>query len=381
MRKISNMIMTNDEREVCRSLVCDSNGIIIAEMVYRCMICAYISDSIGDAQRHYQVRHMDTDVIQSPSSTTLTPSSTNTTTNPSSHHLHHHSKPEPLDSLDDEEEDDSEEMEPTGSTSPSNARGGFVTCAVCHITKFYASVQRRYGQFTCMGCAKFFGRFLIKPRKYCCPNLGNCPLDATPRCKACLLQACIDTYQIDEKRMKIVNLNRPVRKQLVTRQPNSSTNKSNELNSSNQLSSLPMSNISTNSSITLNSPVNNGNSGLIDPTKGSILGQQLTSSPASSSSSSTAAAATASSKTSRTTTSTPNTAVLALLRSTGKKNWGCRKCAGCLVEDCGKCNYCLDKPKFGGANTLKKKCIQRKCLLQEQQKLEQAQNSLRNALK
>jgi len=73
-----------------------------------------------------------------------------------------------------------------------------------------------------------------------------------------------------------------------------------------------------------------------------------------------------------------NTAVLALLRSTGKKNWGCRKCAGCLVEDCGKCNYCLDKPKFGGANTLKKKCIQRKCLLQEQQKLEQAQNSLKN---
>lgn len=53
--------MTNDDREGCRSLVCDSNGIIIAEMVYRCMICAFISDSICDAQRHYQVRHMDGD--------------------------------------------------------------------------------------------------------------------------------------------------------------------------------------------------------------------------------------------------------------------------------------------------------------------------------
>jgi len=55
--------MNNDEREgsSCRSLVCDGNGIIIAEMVYRCMICAFISDSIGDAQRHYQVRHMEGD--------------------------------------------------------------------------------------------------------------------------------------------------------------------------------------------------------------------------------------------------------------------------------------------------------------------------------
>lgn len=52
-------------------------------------------------------------------------------------------------------------------------RGGYVTCAVCDITKFYASVQRRYGQFTCMGCAKFFGRFLLKPRRYFCPNLGK----------------------------------------------------------------------------------------------------------------------------------------------------------------------------------------------------------------
>lgn len=144
------MIVTNDDRECCRSLVCDSNGIIIAEMVYRCMICAYITDSICDAQRHYQIRHMETDVQPSSSTSNL--------------------KSEPLDSLD--EEDDCEEAEPSGS-SPSNARGGFVTCAVCHITKFYASVQRRYGQFTCMGCAKFFGRFLLKPRKYCCPNLGN----------------------------------------------------------------------------------------------------------------------------------------------------------------------------------------------------------------
>lgn len=49
--------------------------------------------------------------------------------------------------------------------------------------------------------------------------------------------------------------------------------------------------------------------------------------------------------------------------SQGRKGTGCRQCVNCLADDCGKCNYCLDKPKFGGPNTLKKKCIQKKCLL------------------
>eukprot|EP00966_Prymnesium_polylepis_P199691 4627922-Prymnesium_polylepis.1 len=29
------------------------------------------------------------------------------------------------------------------------------------------------------------------------------------------------------------------------------------------------------------------------------------------------------------------------------------------VEDCGECKYCLDKPKFGGRGTLRKKCIEK----------------------
>ncbi|XP_074596298.1 uncharacterized protein LOC141851450 isoform X2 [Brevipalpus obovatus] len=379
------MIMNSDEREgsSCRSLVCDGNGIIIAEMVYRCMICAFISDSIGDAQRHYQVRHMEGD---SQPSTSV--------------------KHEPIDFLD--EEDDSD-AGPLSTSYTSNARGGFVTCAVCHITKFYASVQRRYGQFTCMGCAKFFGRFLLKPRKYCCPNLGKCPLDATPRCKACLLLACIETYSIDEKRMKIVNMHRPVRKSatLNRTQAGSSANIADEEGSPQSANndggmtgecggsgtSIPMSNnsvqlVNSNSDSSPSGSLNNLNSNQGSPThllikhpqqavsaaaaaaaavhRTSILSQQLTSGNNGNNGRS---------------RSSSNTAVLALLRSSGKKNWGCRKCAGCLVEDCGKCNYCLDKPKFGGANTLKKKCILRKCLLQEQQKIEQAQNSLRNALK
>lgn len=42
-----------------RSLICDANGIIIAEMVFRCMVCAKIHDSSGEAQTHYQDEHMD----------------------------------------------------------------------------------------------------------------------------------------------------------------------------------------------------------------------------------------------------------------------------------------------------------------------------------
>ena len=42
----------------CRSLVCDSSGIIIAEMVYRCMICYSVTDSINEAKDHYSMVHM-----------------------------------------------------------------------------------------------------------------------------------------------------------------------------------------------------------------------------------------------------------------------------------------------------------------------------------
>ena len=42
-----------------RSLVCDSNGIIVAEMVYRCMICSAIHEVLEDAQRHYQCEHIE----------------------------------------------------------------------------------------------------------------------------------------------------------------------------------------------------------------------------------------------------------------------------------------------------------------------------------
>ena len=39
----------------------------------------------------------------------------------------------------------------------------------------------------------------------------------------------------------------------------------------------------------------------------------------------------------------------------------CGKCEVCVRDDCGECNFCLDKPKFGGPNRLRKKCLMRRC--------------------
>ena len=55
---------TESDSQKCRSLVCDSTGIIIAEMVYRCMICNSVTDSITEAKAHYQMNHMEEDEEQ-----------------------------------------------------------------------------------------------------------------------------------------------------------------------------------------------------------------------------------------------------------------------------------------------------------------------------
>ena len=41
----------------------------------------------------------------------------------------------------------------------------------------------------------------------------------------------------------------------------------------------------------------------------------------------------------------------------------CKKCSGCQVmNDCGLCYFCIDKPKFGGSNKLKRRCRERICI-------------------
>ena len=46
-----------------------------------------------------------------------------------------------------------------------------------------------------------------------------------------------------------------------------------------------------------------------------------------------------------------------------KSNVRCGTCAGCCQSDnCGKCKFCKDKPKFGGKDKRKKACIKKRCL-------------------
>ena len=44
-----------------------------------------------------------------------------------------------------------------------------------------------------------------------------------------------------------------------------------------------------------------------------------------------------------------------------RRNMNCGKCPSCKRSDCRKCRFCKDKPRFGGENRLKQKCIMRRC--------------------
>ncbi|RWS25676.1 nuclear receptor-like protein [Leptotrombidium deliense] len=396
----TDMIEARDDREGCRSLICDSNGIIVAEMVYRCMICANVSDSIAEAQKHYQIKHILNEYnIPTPSnnSNTSTPkyyfgandesdfedpcpvTPTVTFNVPSSlKQLQQQVNPTPNSLLIKKQMptmnyrgdrstyavfSDVCHVSWTLNGGQGTSRGGYVTCAVCNITKFYASVQRRYGQFTCMGCAKFFGRFLMKPRRYYCPNLGCCPLDTSPRCKACLLLACINTYTIDGERMKIVDANRPLRKS----GPSGGTTGNTSITIGQQPESLPVVNNVHNkpetskvkpASITVTS-----NTATVTPLKETSL-SSLTCSSSLNYDTSLSPLESQSPRKSDVSSPPPANGV-SLSICGARKIAGCRSCSGCLSEDCGQCHYCLDKPKFGGPNTLKKKCVNKRCLMQD----------------
>ena len=44
-----------------------------------------------------------------------------------------------------------------------------------------------------------------------------------------------------------------------------------------------------------------------------------------------------------------------------KRGARCGNCPGCVREDCGKCDFCKDKPKFGGPGKKKQRCKLRTC--------------------
>lgn len=49
--------------------------------------------------------------------------------------------------------------------------------------------------------------------------------------------------------------------------------------------------------------------------------------------------------------------------SPSRRNRKCGDCEACLLKiDCGRCDFCQDKPKFGGRNLKRQKCRWRQCL-------------------
>jgi len=55
-----------------------------------------------------------------------------------------------------------------------------------------------------------------------------------------------------------------------------------------------------------------------------------------------------------------------LPKSSGKKKVRCKfgeACLGCPLPDCRECAHCLDMSRYGGQNTLRQRCVKRKCRL------------------
>ena len=125
--------------------------------------------------------------------------------------------------------------EPSRSGQP-----GYITCAICAATKYYAHVQRRYGVFSCEPCSKFFARFIKEPKQFFCARTGqsahmsstcltlssgDCPIGprssesrnvSGSRCRACWLKVCLQKFQMDaELRLSISSAFAP---QLVGKQ-------------------------------------------------------------------------------------------------------------------------------------------------------------------
>jgi hypothetical protein len=90
-------------------------------------------------------------------------------------------------------------------------RSGYITCPVCNSTRYYTTLQRRYGQFTCVACYRFFKEFFLHPKRFECPTLTQCPLNVKNKCRACWITACTRVYSVDPKRDSILAANRPIR--------------------------------------------------------------------------------------------------------------------------------------------------------------------------
>lgn len=245
-----------DDQDRCRSLVCDPNGIIVAEMVYRCMICFYVNDTMSEARQHYALKHIEEDDLSNENcvdqcddlddlrhsknniprhvtkkqlqnnnnstkyqngnrSNSLDSNGLDSYSPVNGSNKYRNSSAEPIDMSPSSDSFDrylplvtiSDE---TGSNN-ATTKSGYVNCAVCNVTRYYSCVQRRYGQYTCVTCYRYFKTFFEKPERYSCPNLGKCLLSVRNRCRACWIKSCIDVFQVDLEKQQLIDAFAPVK--------------------------------------------------------------------------------------------------------------------------------------------------------------------------
>ncbi|XP_053203810.1 myb-like protein A [Panonychus citri] len=253
------MVHSVDERKGCRSLLCDASGIIIAEMVYRCMVCYSIHDFIGDVSKHYHTVHMNdgdeetgdmtNEEDKDQSNRNSNNNNNNNNNKRNSNHVHNQnnnnsnsnnidnnnnnnnylsdhsnncdesweidekfkSNSQPHVKLNCTQSNANESHSNSPNASESCTRSGSIRCPVCSNVRCYTTLQRRYGQFTCVACYRFFKEFFLKPTRFYCPSLGQCPLDVKSKCKACWIYACTKIYSVDGRRKTILEENAPLK--------------------------------------------------------------------------------------------------------------------------------------------------------------------------
>ncbi|RWS31076.1 nuclear receptor-like protein [Leptotrombidium deliense] len=340
------------------------------------MVCFYVSDSMKEARVHYKLKHMDDETNEK---NCLPRTMFNNVNNlnglsgiqndivlPLTNNFDNNIEHEDHFSPENDEMENMDRFSPLVTMSEgilrsslsllnkhfrsgfepvngnvSGGKSGYVNCAVCGVTRFYSCVQRRYGQFTCVTCYRYFRTFLLKPKRFSCPNLGSCQLNVRTRCRACWINACISVFSVDLRRQEVINAFRPVRK-ITSSSPNPKTEPEPESETGTENDSFPTiaedsyendeMQESEMSPITLSFSNGDDLPSMLERGDVTIDGKTL--------------------KLSNQVKLTP-----------GKKIWSCGKCATCMAEDCGKCIYCLDRPKFGGPFIKKQRCIKRRCLM------------------
>lgn len=498
--------MSINDQDRCRSLVCDPNGIIVAEMVYRCMICFYVSDTMPEARQHYVLKHIEEDDLSNENcvdqcddlddlrqSTKNIPKHLNKKlqqqNNNNSNKYQNGNRSNSLDNgIDSYSPINVSNKYRNGSAEPidmspssdsfdrytplvtisdgldsatNGGKSGYVNCAVCNVTRFYSCVQRRYGQFTCVTCYRFVKQFFDKPERHSCPQLGKCLLNVRIRCKACWIKACTDLFQVDPEKQQLLDTYAPIKQHggASTSSVNNSEEDDEHLDHLDGLDSSSLADDRMDHSDDNNNSINNGlngqmnhskealsmmlalnglhdlpnqfsksslnnfglltgngnnlfgnlndnnNNSLITSNTNSINGLSSSQQSAlnnlangndssglpfltpkrnnhmnnkhqdlngtnlsvdslkSSLESSILNGSTKDSNNNNKSNSTANGNNKPTKGTAGKKVWSCGKCSTCVAEDCGKCIYCLDRPKFGGPFVKKQRCIKRRCLM------------------